>query len=427
MSEGAHRVVVVGGGFGGLATVRALRGAPVEVTLIDRVNHHLFQPLLYQVATGILSEGEIAPPLRGVLHHQRNARVLLAEVTGFDLDGRTVTARRTDGGDETVAYDTLVVAAGARHSYFGHPEWEQFAPGLKSIPDARRIRANVLDAFESAEEATDPDERAAFLTFVVVGAGPTGLELTGQIAELAQRSLRRDFDAIDTAAARIVLVEAGSAVLAPFAEKLRRYAANDLDRMGVEVRLRTRATNVNAEGVDVRGPDGASERIPARTVVWAAGVHASPLAAALGEATGAEVDRAGRVAVGPDCTLPGHPEVLAIGDMVSLNGLPGLAQPAIQEGAYVAGVIRARLGGAGDPPPFKYRDKGTMAVVGRRRAVADAYGVKLRGPLAMLVWAAVHIAFLVGWGNRFGTVTRWLGSLLGRRRGERVIDVRYPG
>jgi NADH dehydrogenase len=416
-------VLVVGGGFGGLTATRALSRAPAEVTLVDRGNHHLFQPLLYQVATGVLSEGEIAPPLRGVLHRQRNARVLLAEVTGVDLEARTASAIGSDGAPHLLPYDTLVVAAGAGGSYFGHDEWEPFAPGLKNLGDALRVRARILGAFERADSSADPGERMASLTFVIVGAGPTGVEVTGQISELARHALRPNYRSVDTASARIVLVEAGDTVLAGFPEGLRRRAAHDLDQMGVEIRLSSTATKIDSDGVELTGPDGAKERIPCRTVIWAAGVQASALARTLGEAAGAEVDRAGRIAVQADCTLPGHPEVFAIGDMVSLDDLPGVAQPAIQEGHYVAKVIRARLDGNDPPPRFKYRDKGTMAVIGRNRAVVDAFGVKLGGRPALLAWAVIHIAYLVGWGNRFVTLLRWFLALAFRSRGERAITV----
>ena len=419
-------MLVVGGGFGGLTATRALSRAPAEVTLVDRGNHHLFQPLLYQVATGVLSEGEIAPPLRGVLHKQANARVLLAEVTGIDLEARTASAIGSDGAPHVLPYDTLVVAAGAGGSYFGHDEWEPFAPGLKNLGDALRVRARILGAFERADGSGDPGERTASLTFVIVGAGPTGVEVTGQISELARHALRPDYRSVDTASARIVLVEAGDTVLAGFPEGLQRRAAHDLDQMGVEIRLSSTATNIDPDGVDITDADGAKERIACRTVIWAAGVQASPLARTLGEAAGAEVDRAGRIAVQADCTLPGHPEVFAIGDMVSLDHLPGVAQPAIQEGHYVAKVIRARLGGDDPPPRFKYRDKGTMAVIGRNRAVVDAFGVKLGGRPALLAWAVIHIAYLVGWGNRFVTLLRWFMALAFRSRGERAFAVARP-
>jgi NADH:ubiquinone reductase (H+-translocating) len=419
-----HRVVIVGGGFGGVAAAKALARAPVEVTLVDRTNHHLFQPLLYQVATGILSEGEVAPALRSMFRHQANVRVLMAEVTGLDLGARAVEARVPDGDRLTIGYDSLIVAAGSTDAWFGHREWASTAHGMKTLDDARRLRSAILGAFEMAEASEDPGEREAWTTFVIVGGGPTGVELSGQVAMLAWETLRRDFRAIDTTASRVVLVEHGPAVLGSFPEKLRARAERDLRRMGVELRLATAATGIDAGGVDVEGPDG-QVRIPSRTVIWAAGVRASPLARMVGEATGAEVDRAGRVAVAPDCSLPGRPEVFAIGDMIALDGLPGVAQPAIQEGKYVAGVIEAQLAGWSAPPPFRYFDKGSMATIGRKRAVVDAFGVRLAGRPAKLMWAFVHISYLVGWGNRFGTTLRWLWTLGARNRRERLISV--PG
>ena len=357
MAAARHRVVIVGGGFGGVAAARALRRAPADVTLLDRANHHLFQPLLYQVATGILSEGSIAPPLRGLFRHQPNARVLLAEATGFDLAARAVRARVPDGDLLSVGYDTLVVAAGSTDSWFGHRDWAAHAHGMKTLQDARRLRTAILGAFEMAEASADPAERDAWLTFAVVGAGPTGVELSGQVALLAHETLRHDYRAVDTTTARVVLVEGGPAALGAFPPKLRARAERDLREMGVELRVGTAATAIDAEGLDVEGPGGA-ERIPARTVIWAAGVRASPLGAALGEAAGVEVDRAGRLPVAPDCSVPGHPEVFAIGDMAALDDLPGVAQPAIQQGRYVAGVIAGRLSGDPAPPPFRYFDKG---------------------------------------------------------------------
>jgi NADH dehydrogenase len=418
---GRHRVVIVGGGFGGAAAARALARAAVDVTLVDRVNHHLFQPLLYQVATGILSEGSIAPPLRGMFRHQANVRVLLAEVTSIDLDARVVRARVADGDDLELGYDSLIVAAGSGDSWFGHREWAAHAHGMKTLEDARRLRSSILGAFEMAEASEDAEQRAAWQTFVIVGGGPTGVELTGQGAMLAWETLPRDYRAIDTTATRIVLVEHGPAVLGGFPDKLRARAERDLREMGVELRTSTAAVAIDAEGVDVEGPDG-RERIRAKTVIWAAGVAASPLARMLGEATGAEVDRGGRVAVAPDCSLPGRHEVFAIGDMASLDGLPGVAQPAIQEGRYVAGVIEARLSGWSAPAPFKYFDKGSMATIGRKRAVADAFGVQVAGRTAKAMWAFVHIAYLVGWSNRVGTTMRWMWTLASRNRRERLIS-----
>ncbi|MGH8909928.1 MAG: NAD(P)/FAD-dependent oxidoreductase [Egibacteraceae bacterium] len=422
MTGRRHRVVVVGGGFGGLNAVRALADAPVDVTVVDRTNHHLFQPLLYEVATGILSEGLIAPALRSILRKQRNARALLAEVTGIDLAARVVAAVAPDGQRLELPYDSLVVAAGATHAYFGHDEWAEYAPGMKTLEDARRLRSAILRAFEMAELARGDAEREAWLTFVIVGAGPTGVELTGQVSELAHRVLPRDYRAIDTRSARIILIDASPAVLPPFDRKLQAYTKRTLERrMRVEVLLGTAAIAMDEDSITVKGPDG-EQRIPARTKIWAAGVRASPLARMLAEATGADVDRAGRVAVRPDCSLPDHPEVFAIGDMASLNRLPGVAQPAIQEGRFVARVIKARLEGALVPAAFRYFDKGSMATIGQGRAVADAFGVKVTGLPAFLSWAFLHVLYLIGWGNRFGTLYSWAWSLLlTRSRGNRLI------
>jgi len=423
MAENRHQVVVVGGGFGGLNATRALARAPVDITVIDRTNHHLFQPLLYEVATGVLSEGLIAPALRNVLKRQSNVHPMLAEVTSLDLQQRRVAAVAPNGRRIQLPYDSLVVAGGATHAYFGHDEWAAFAPGMKSLEDARRLRSHIYGAFEMAELAESDEERAAWLTFVIVGAGPTGVELTGQVAELAHRVLPRDYSRVDTRTARIVLIDAAPAVLPPFAEKLQRYTHRRLERMGVEVRPNTMAVAMDDDGITVKGPDG-EERIAAETKIWAAGVQASPLARMLAEATGADLDRAGRVSVQPDCTLPGHPEVFAIGDMVSLNRLPAVAQPAMQEGKYVGKVISARVTGKSPPEPFKYFDKGSMATIGRQRAVADAFGVKMTGLPAAMVWALIHVLYLVGWGNRFGTMLLWTWSLFTRNRGQRLITVR---
>jgi NADH:quinone reductase (non-electrogenic) len=424
MMDERHQVVVVGGGFGGLYVTRALAHAPVDITIVDRTNHHLFQPLLYQVATGILSEGVIAPPLRSVIKNEANARTVLAEVTRFDLDARTVYGISPDGRPLQRRYDTLVVAGGATHAYFGHDEWAEFAPGMKTLEDARHLRSRILSAFEMAESIADPLQRKPFLTFVVIGAGPTGVELVGQVAELARRVLPREFRWTDTRReTRVVLVEAAPAVLGPFHPKLQRYAHRRLEKMGVEVRVDTAAAAMTDDSITVKGPEG-EERIAARTKIWAAGVQASPLAKMLAAATGAQTDRAGRVAVQPDCTLPGHPEVFAIGDMVSLNRLPGVAQPAMQEGAYVGKVIRARLKGREAPAPFKYFDKGSMATIGHNAAVANAFGVRLTGPLGYLVWGFIHVLYLIGWGNRFTTMYNWMRSLsFAHHRSERVITL----
>jgi NADH dehydrogenase len=416
-----HRVVVVGGGFGGLNAVRALEHADADVTVVDRTNHHLFQPLLYQVAAGILPPGLIAPALRSVIKKQSNARALLADVRDLDLDRRVVHADGPDGRPIELSYDTLVVAAGATHSYFGRDEFAEFAPGMKTIEDARYLRDQILLAFEMAELATDPQERAEWLTFVVIGAGPTGVELVGQVAELAHSVLPRDYRSINTREARILLLEGAPSVLPPFASKLQSYTHRRLEKMGVEIRTGTLATGMGERSVTIKGPDG-EETIPTRTRIWAAGVAASPLAAMLARSTGAETDRAGRIVVNPDCSLPGHPEVFAIGDMVSLNKLPGVAQPAIQEGKYVGKLIEARLAGDLHVEPFKYFDKGSMATIGYKAAVADAFGLKVTGFLAYLMWGFIHVLYLIGWGNRIGTIYTWLRALVfTKNRGHRII------
>src|SRR4051794_19627902 len=415
------RVVVVGGGFGGLNVTRALADADVDVTLVDRTNHHLFQPLLYQVAAGILPPGLIAPALRSVIKTERNARALLADVYDLDLDQRVVRAHGPDGRNLDLPYDTLVVAAGATHSYFGKDGFAEYAPGMKTVEDARYLRDAILSKFEMAELTTDPVERAEWLTFVVVGAGPTGVELVGQVAELAHTVLPRDFRSVDTREARILLLEGAGAVLPPFAPKLQQYTRRRLEQMGVEVRVRTLAVDMDHESITVEGPDG-RETIRARTRIWAAGVQASPLAKLLAERTGTGTDRAGRLAVRPDCSLPGHPEVFAIGDMVALDGVPAVAQPALQEGRYVGRLISARLRGEPLPGPFRYRDKGSMATIGHRSAVADVRGLTVTGFPAYVLWAFVHVLYLVGWGNRVATVFSWMRSLwLSENRAHRVI------
>jgi NADH dehydrogenase len=411
---------VIGGGFGGLKVARHLaRRGDVDVTLIDRVNHHLFQPLLYQVGTGILTGGQIAPALRDLFVGRDNVRVLLAEAHGIDLEARTIAA--TARGELTVPYDTLVVAAGARDTYFGHDEWERDAPGMKSLDDAYRIRTRILSAFEVAETSDDPAEREAWLTFVLVGAGPTGVELAGQIAYLARHTLAGHYRAIRTEDARIVLLDAAPSVLPSFRERLQRKADAELRRAGIEIRVDTTATRIDAHGLDLMGPQG-KERIEAHTILWAAGVEAAPLARLLAQASGAPADRGGRLAVAPDLTLPGHPEVFAIGDMVVLPGVPGVAQAAMQEGAYVANVIARRLDGKSAPPAFHYRDKGSMAIVGRSWAVADVRGVQLAGRAAWVIWAVVHIAFLVDWQKRLEIIRRWFWEFVTQDRHERVIS-----
>ena len=422
MNTPPHRVVVVGGGFAGLQTVRALRRAPVEVTLVDRRNFHLFQPLLYQAATGALTAAEIASPLRGVLKRQRNARVVLGEVEGFDLDRRLVLL----GEGAALDYDSLVVAGGATHDYFGHDEWRHVAPGLKTLEDAIEIRRRILSAFEAAELEDDPARRRAWLTFVVVGGGPTGVELAGQIAEIANDTLRRDFRSIDPRTAQILLVEADDRLLGAFPERLSGRAVRSLERLGVTPILDHLVVGVRPDAVDLQG-DHFSRRIPARTVVWAAGVRASGLAGALARAGGGAVDRAGRLVVGPDLAVAGHPEVLALGDMVAVHdadgralGLPGVAPVAMQQGRYAAKAIRARLKER-DPGAFRYVDKGNVATIGRLKAVADVRGVPVSGTPAWLLWLFVHLFFLVGLQNRALVLIRWIVSFATRGRGARLI------
>jgi NADH dehydrogenase len=422
-SERRHHVVVVGAGFGGLPATRFMRRMPVSVTLVDRTNHHLFQPLLYQVATGILSEGEIARATREVLRRQSNARVELAEVVGIDLEGRVVHARRPDGGSLELGYDSLVVAAGAQQSYFGHDEWRAFAPGMKTIDDALDLRGRILGAFEMAETTNDPDERAAWLTFAVVGGGPTGVEMAGQIAELARRTLPPDFRSIDAASARVLLFDGGREVLANFGDRLSGKATDELRRLGVELHTGTRVTGVDDEGITISTKDGGGGSVPCRTKVWAAGVQASPLAAMLAEASGAACDRAGRIEVLPDTTVPGYPEVFVIGDMMALNGLPGVSEVAIQQGIHAARAIHHRLEGT-PSPPFRYRDLGSMATIGRFRAVASIGRLRLSGLPAWLVWLVVHLTFLTGFRSRFTTLLQWMFSFLGSGRGERTITAR---
>jgi len=420
---GNHRVVIVGGGFGGLFAARVLKRAPVDVTLVDRVNHHLFQPLLYQVATGILSEGQIAPPIRNVLRRQRNTRVELASVTGFDLERRTVTALKADGAHCEIPYDSLIVAAGAGQSYFGHDEFSRWAPGMKTIDDALELRARILGAFEMAALEEDPDRRQAWLTFVVVGGGPTGVEIAGQIAELAHRVLPSDFKDIDPTSARVMLFDDGKEILAGFGDRLSATGAKELERQGVEIHTESVVTRVNRHGVVVKGPDGEINRMTAQTKVWAAGVQASPLAKLLGDASGAECDRAGRVAVLPDCTLPGHPEVFAIGDMMSLDHLPGVAEVAMQQGIHASATIKRRLRGDGEAKPFRYHDLGSMATISRFRAVVSFKGIRLAGFVGWMAWLCIHLAFLTGFKNRFITVLQWGLAFVGNNRSERTLTM----
>lgn len=423
-ASGRHRVVVVGGGFGGLQAVQHLAGAPVEITLVDRRNFHLFQPLTYQVATGALSPGDIAYPLRSVFKRHENVHVLLAEVADFDLEAREVHLSSAEGVPVPgrLGYDTLIVAGGSSYSYFGHESWREHADEVKSLESATTVRSRLLGAFEAAEAEPDRAAVDAWLTFVVVGAGPTGVEMAGQIAELARDTLRHDFRVIDPTRARILLVEALDRVLTTFPPSLSARAERSLHRLGVTVLTSRTVTSIDGESVTVRSPAGETEQIATRTVVWAAGVTASTLAGRLAELSGADRDNAGRVTVEPDLTLPGHPEVFAIGDMVRVGPvtLPGVAPVAMQQGRYAARVVEARLEGR-PTKPFRYRDKGNLATIGRASAVADIKGLQLSGFLAWMTWLVVHLFYLIGFQNRVVVLVRWQISVLTHGRGARLI------
>ncbi len=415
-----HRVVVIGSGFGGLFGTQALKRADVDITLVAKTTHHLFQPLLYQVATGILSEGEIAPTTREVLARQKNARVVLGTVTDIDLEKKTVTSRVLDR-DTVTPYDTLLVAAGAGQSYFGNDQFSRYAPGMKSIDDALELRGRIFGAFEYAELASTPKEIERLMTFVVVGAGPTGVEMAGQIAELAHRTLKRDFRKIDPSRARIILLDAAPQVLPAFGEDLGAKATRKLQQLGVEVQLGAKVVDVDATGIEVEDAKGQRRRIESVTKVWAAGVQASELGTMLAEQSGAEVDRAGRVQVNDDLTLPGHPEVFVVGDMAALKGYPGVAQVAIQGARYAADQVKRRL--AGQPPrgPFEYKDKGSMATISRFSAVASIGKLRFSGFAAWVLWLAVHLVYIIGFKHRLTTLLHWAVSFLGRGRSERTV------
>ncbi len=407
-------VVVVGGGFAGLAAAQGLAGQPVQVTVVDRRNHHLFQPLLYQVATAGLAPSDIAEPIRAILSHAPNIAVRLAEVVGIDLESRRI---RLDDG-VVLPYDRLVLAAGVQHAYFGHPEWEAVAPGLKTVADALDMRRRMLLAFEHAEWCNDEVERAAFMTFVLVGAGPTGVELAGAIQEIALWTLRRDFRRIDPRTARVVLIEAGPSVLPSMDPRLQEAALRQLSRMGIEVRLGARVTEVDARGVTI----GGGERVASRTVFWAAGVAASPLGAALGAA----LDRSGRVLVTGDLSVEGHREVFVAGDLASVEGVPGVAAAAGQMGRLVAANVLADLKGR-PRSPFRYLDKGQLATIGRYRAVGQVGPLRLSGPIAWLLWVSVHLWFLVGFRNRLLVFTKWAVAWVSWERSSRLIWGREGG
>ena len=404
-----HRVVIVGSGFGGLFAAQQFDKADVDVTLVARTGHHLFQPLLYQVATGILSVGEIAPPTRLILRDQKNATVVLGDVDTIDVAAKKLHASAGHINFD-LEYDSLIVAAGANQSYFGNDHFERWAPGMKTVDDALELRSRILGCFEQAEVIDDEEERRRLLTFVIVGAGPTGVEMAGQVAELAQHTLRNSFRRIDPASARVILLDAAPAVLPPFGNNLGNAARARLEKMGVEIQLNAMVTNVDYQGIEVKDPDGSVRRIDASCKIWSAGVKASPLGKQLADQTAAEIDRAGRVLVNKDLSLPGHPEIFVVGDMMSLDNLPGVAQVAIQGGKYAAKQIIAEVEKGRTPAerkPFKYFDKGSMATVSRYSAVVKMGPIEISGFIAWVMWLVVHLAYLIGFKNRITTMFSW--------------------
>jgi NADH dehydrogenase len=421
--DARHHVVIIGCGFGGLFAAKALKREAVRVTLIDRTNHHLFQPLLYQVATGILSEGQIAPAIRDVLRNHPSMNVVLADVVRIDTEARVVHADEF-GHPLAVGYDSLIVAGGSTTSYFGHDEFRAYAAGMKSLDDALALRGQIFGAFELAEAEKDDTARRALMTFVVVGGGPTGVEMAGQLVELSRRALRRNYRRIDPGHARVVLVEGGDRLVSTMGERLSRITARDLRRLGVEIHLGAMVTGIDDRGVDITKLDGQVERIDAATRIWAAGIRASGLGALLCDTSGAELDKTGRVVVAPDCSLPAHPEVFVVGDLMTLDDLPGVAEVAMQSGAHAAHTIVRRLEGK-PTKPFRYRDLGTLAVISRFRAVAEVGPIRVGGFAGWLLWLVVHITFLTGFKNRFGALARWAVSFIGRGRYERALTGRW--
>lgn len=427
-SPARHHVVIIGSGFGGLFAAQRLKRADVDITLIARTTHHLFQPMLYQVATGIVSEGEIAPATRIILRHQKNATVLLGDVFDIDVNAQTVTSRLLERVTVT-PYDSLIIAAGADQSYFGHDEFAEYAPGMKTIDHALELRGRILGAFEQAELSDDPAEREKLLTFVVIGAGPTGVEMAGQIAEMADRTLKGSFRHIDPTQARVILLDAASAVLAPFGPKLSAKAQKRLEKMGVEIQLDAMVTNLDYDGLEVKDADGTVRRIEAQCKVWSAGVQASSLGKVLAEQTGVELDRAGRVKVGPDLTVPGNPNVFVVGDMMAVDKVPGVAQGAIQGGRYAADAIKAELRGQtpDQRKPFSYFDKGSMATISRYAAVMQVplpftdKKFETEGYFAWLGWLMLHLVYLVGFRNRLNTFINWFFAFTTRGRTQLAV------
>ncbi|MGZ4578703.1 MAG: NAD(P)/FAD-dependent oxidoreductase [Mycobacterium sp.] len=421
-TERRHQVVIIGSGFGGLNAAKKLKHANVDIKLIARTTHHLFQPLLYQVATGIVSEGDIAPPTRVVLRRQRNVQVLLGDVTHIDLARKFVVSDLLGHTYET-PYDSLIIAAGAGQSYFGNDHFAEFAPGMKSIDDALEVRGRILSAFEQAERSRDPERRAKLLTFTVIGAGPTGVEMAGQIAELAAHTLKGSFRGIDSTKARVILLDAAPAVLPPFGDKLGTRARDRLEKMGVEIQLGAMVTDVDRNGITVKDSDGTIRRIESACKVWSAGVQASGLGRDLAEQSAVELDRAGRVKVLPDLSIPGHPNVFVVGDMAAVEGVPGVAQGAIQGAKYAANTIKAELGGANpaEREPFQYFDKGSMATVSRFSAVAKVGPLEFSGFIAWLMWLVLHLVYLVGFKTKVSTLLSWTVTFLSTRRGQLTI------
>jgi NADH:ubiquinone reductase (H+-translocating) len=421
-SSDRHKVVIIGSGFGGLTAAKTLKRADVDIKMIAKTTHHLFQPLLYQVATGIIASGEIAPPTRVILRKQKNAQVLLGEVTHVDLTNKTLTSVLL-GHTYTTPYDSLITAAGAGQSYFGNDHFAEWAPGMKSIDDALELRARILGAFEQAERSSDPARREKLMTFTVVGAGPTGVEMAGQIAELADHTLKGAFRHIDTTKARVILLEGANAVLPPMGEKLGRKAQARLEKMGVEVQLGAMVTDVDRNGLTVKDSDGTIRRIESATKVWSAGVSASPLGRDLAEQSDVEIDRAGRVKVLPDLSVPGHPNVFVVGDMAAVDGVPGVAQGAIQEAKSAAKAIKAELKGASpkEREPFQYFDKGSMATVSRFSAVAQIGPLEFGGFIAWLAWLVLHLVYLVGFRRKITTLLSWTVTFLSTARGNLTI------
>jgi NADH dehydrogenase len=417
-----HKVVIIGSGFGGLTAAQALKRADVDIKMVAKTTHHLFQPLLYQVATGIISSGEIAPPTRIILRHQKNAQVLLGDVTHIDLAAKTIRSELL-GHTYVTPYDSLIIAAGAGQSYFGNDHFAEWAPGMKSIDDALELRGRILGAFEQAERSSDPARREKLLTFTVVGAGPTGVEMAGQIAELADHTLKGAFRHIDSTQARVILLDGLSAVLPPMGEKLGKKAQARLEKMGVEIQLNAMVTDVDRNGITVKDSDGTVRRIESSTKVWSAGVSASPLGRDLADQSDVELDRAGRVKVLPDLSVPGYPNVFVVGDMAAVEGVPGMAQGAIQGANYAAKAIKAELKGADpkDREPFRYFDKGSMATVSRFSAVAKIGPLEFGGFIAWLAWLVLHLVYLVGFKTKITTLLSWTVTFLSTARGNLTI------